>query len=92
MRWMLDHVFITTTDPVVAEAELATFGLTFLRRTVHAGQGTANVCASFEGSFLELTALRRHRFAEAAKCLVQPGNKTLITWSRRRSALILNCP
>ncbi len=33
---------------------MAAFGIAFTRRTVHAGQGTANTCASFEGTFLEL--------------------------------------
>jgi hypothetical protein len=58
MGWTLDHVFVATTEPAVAEAELAGFGLTFNRRTVHPGQGTANVCAAFEGSFLEIVYAR----------------------------------
>jgi hypothetical protein len=54
MSFELDHVFVATADAAAAERELAAFGIAFNRRSVHEGQGTANACASFEGTFLEL--------------------------------------
>jgi hypothetical protein len=79
MTWELDHFFVATTDAAAAEQEMAAFGLTFTRRSVHAGQGTANVCASFEGTFLEI--VHAHDAAELRAPVVRPlGLDERIRW------------
>lgn len=79
MRFALDHMFVGTTAAAAAEREMAAFGITFTRRTVHAGQGTANACASFEGTFLEL--LWTHDATELRAPSVRPlGLDERIRW------------
>lgn len=79
MRFELDHLFVATSDPAAAEQEMSAFGIAFTRHTVHAGQGTANACASFEGTFLEL--LWAHDPAELRAPAVQPlGLDARIRW------------
>jgi hypothetical protein len=79
VTWELDHVFVATADAEAAEREMAAFGLTFTRRSVHTGQGTANVCASFEGTFLEI--IRAHDAGELRAEVVRPlGLDERIRW------------
>jgi len=79
MRFELDHLFVATPEPAAAEREMAAFGIGFTRRTVHAGQGTANACASFEGTFLEL--LWAHDATELQAPAVRPlGLDARIRW------------
>jgi hypothetical protein len=79
MSWELDHVFVATEDGAAAERELAAFGLTFNRHSVHEGQGTANACARFEGTLLEL--VREHDAAALRSPVVRPlGLDERIRW------------
>ena len=54
MHLELDHIFIATSEPDVLENTLAGCDITFTRRRVHEGQGTANACAVFDNAFLEI--------------------------------------
>jgi len=50
----LDHLFVCVDDLPAAEHCLVDFGLQFGRHTVHRGQGTANACAFFDNTYLEI--------------------------------------
>jgi hypothetical protein len=52
----IDHVFICVADLKGTENTLTQFGLRFGRHLRHRGQGTANACAFFDNSYLELLA------------------------------------
>jgi hypothetical protein len=66
----LDHVFICVQDGRGAERLLTDFGVLFGRRTIHSGQGTANLCAFFDNAYLEL--LSRHNDDELRSEVVRP--------------------
>jgi hypothetical protein len=75
----LDHVFLGTAAPERDDATLASFGLRFTQRRVHAGQGTANACALFDNAFLEL--LYAHDLQDLRSELVSPlGLGERIRW------------
>lgn len=50
----LCHVFVFVADQAAAEEALVRCGLTESFRRRHPGQGTANLCACFDNSYLEL--------------------------------------
>jgi hypothetical protein len=79
VSWELDHVFFATADPEGAERAFERVGITFDRRTIHAGQGTANASARFENAFVEI--LYAHDPAELRSDLVRPlGLSERIRW------------
>ncbi|MCC5627761.1 VOC family protein [Nostoc sphaeroides CHAB 2801] len=54
MQLELDHIFVCVEPEAVVADLLTDFGLTEGSRRIHRGQGTANVCFSFENAYLEL--------------------------------------
>ncbi len=74
-------MFLATPTPDVVEAALAAFGMAFLERRVHRGQGTANACATFENAFFEL--LHATDAADLKSELVAPlGLAERMDWAR----------